>query len=437
MGADAMDVDNGNQNINQNVHEQGTGSPGASEQALRAWIAKAEQVGIMFRYENTSTACREKIEQIMQAMAELSITQQLAQQQQSAGANSIGSQPAPRPGKADCPQPSKFTGTKEPFSEWKHSFIRFAVANPQMPRECWARWAAGFFEDRSPAQVFFNDYLESQDDTWEAVATMAWEEFCSIMEGSGLGKPMGDIEVREKCMKSRQRAPEPDTIQFVNHMEKLFIKAPTPLDDGTKIFMLLTNCTRKLHEMVVVPVAGGVWTSYADLKKCIIDKAHHHDTAFRGYTWEGMAVGDKRSSGSSGFGGSRIKFRTPEVSFAGVAGKDTGYVGGSSSRFGSAAAAAAGGAGPSGVGKQVRWADRGGSSNRFGPYSPRTSAQIKYGFKESFNPSLEPEEVRRNAAEARCHHCKGIFKGPNGMFDRKHLSSCPARKQKRDVSGDR
>ena len=108
----------------------------------------------------------------------------------------------------------------------------------------------------------------------------------------------------------------------------------------------------------------------------------------------------KHSSSSS-----KHKYRNKDISYAGVAGKESGYVGGS--RNAAAAAAAAGGGG-AGYGKQVR--------------------------RESYNPNLDADQVQRNKEEGRCFACHKQVLDENGKFDRNHISNCPARKRKADVS---
>lgn len=329
----------------------------------------------------------------------------------------------------DCPPPAKFTGTKETFEYFRQDFIRYAVGSG-LPEGRWTTVAASFMELKSPAWNRVTEFLESMGKDWSWLKYWGWEEFCEHMEAGQLGKAPDDIELRDQLLGSKQRMP-PDTPCFVNHIKKIFAKLPTPIDEGTKVWIFLKTCCRTLHEEICVPLTGGSWKTFGELEAFTLSKAHFHDAKYKNYTWEGLPKEAIIGKGSSS---SRSKYRTGAVSYSGVVGKDTGYLGGDSSRHNSAAAAAAGGGSSQGYGKLPRWGeDRGGSTNRPGPYS-RLSAAAKYGNKESFNSRLSADDVKRNKEEGRCHLCGAVCKDANGNFDRSHIHSCPQRKRKRDVS---
>jgi hypothetical protein len=337
--------------------------------------------------------------------------------------------------KADCPPPERYSGFNELFSEWKKTFVRYAVGKGLLKQD-WARVAASYLKDKSPAYNLFMGYLESRGEEWDALEDFSWEEFCVVMDNGNLGKPKTDLEIRDRLFDSKQRMPKPNTIEYINHMERLYAEAPTPLDDGTKCWFFLNNCSRPLYGLISVPVEGGSWKVWEELKKVAISHQNHHDKVYSSCNWDGSYVHKQLGGGSS----SRSKFKTSAVSFAGVAGKDSGYVGGfggnSSSKYSPAAAAAGGGGrdykGPS---RHVHWEDRGVSSPRVAPYHPRTASD-KYGHKETYNPKLSSAEVHRNRSDFRCHFC-GERHEKNGRFDTEHLKTCGNRKRKLDVSDGR
>lgn len=264
--------------------------------------------------------------------------EELQQQQERTRSNLI---------KADCPAPERYSGNKEPFSEWKKSFVKYAVGKGLFKGD-WARVAAAFLQDKSPAYTHFMDYLDANGEDWEALEDYTWEDFCGVMESGQLGKPRTDLEIRDKLYESKQRMPKPNTIEYINHMERLYAESSVPLDDVTKCWYFLTNCSRPLYNMIHVPIEGGSWKVWEDLKRAAISHQNHHDKAFSKYNWDGSYHSSgKQLGGGSYSSSSRGKYKTPAVSYAGVAGKDAGYVGGyggyGGSRYDPAAAAAAGG----------------------------------------------------------------------------------------------
>lgn len=429
-GPEAMDHDGGEGNGNGSEEEQ------AAYGALGRVLCEAEKLKINLPALSANPMSLEELGKTVAYYEKIVTAKRLAKLQMDDGEIDPGlDERIVRGLVKDCPPPKKFSGTKEPFEDFQEDFERYAVGTG-LGLGKWVQVAASYIEPKSPAQTYVKEFLQSlgKDWAWLGSGYWSWEDFCEYMEKGQLGKAPDDVEVREQLFAFKQRMP-PTTVAYINSLKRIMGRAPTPLDEGTKIYALLTTCCRTLHSEICVPVTGGVWTSFAELESYAIARGHTHDakyaSVYKGYTWAGL-LGDADRKGSS----SSRKFKTSAVSYSGVAGKDSGYLGANRSGGYNPAAAAAGGGSSLGYGKQVRWGEDRGGSNRPGPY-PRMSAAAKFGHKESFNHRLSTDDVERNKEEGRCHHCGGVFKDANGRFDRDHIAQCPQRKKKRDVSDGR